>query len=162
MKRLTIGGAACTETLALLVTMAWADGQLDETEKEGVRGAAKVLNLTRELRERLDTFLDNPLPLDQLLLETLSPRDQAFAYVAATWLTGVDANVDAREQALLDRVADLLGFSPERKAELEAIAREIAPHPAGEGGWSHEVERLFKAIPPRLEGRGTELDVTFE
>ena len=42
MKRLTIGADACTETLALLITMAWADGRLDDTEKQGVVAASEV------------------------------------------------------------------------------------------------------------------------
>ena len=47
MKRLTIGADACTETLALMITMAWADGRLDDVEKESVLEAAQVFNLTK-------------------------------------------------------------------------------------------------------------------
>ena len=57
MKRLTIGADACTETLALLITMAWADGRLDDNEKASVLAAAEVFNLTKELRDRLDQIL---------------------------------------------------------------------------------------------------------
>jgi hypothetical protein len=60
MRQLTLRMDACVETLALLIAMAWADGKLEAREKEGVRGAASVLNLTKELRERLDTLLDKP------------------------------------------------------------------------------------------------------
>ena len=42
--------------LALISTsaMAWADGRLDDREKAGVRGAAEVLNLSKEFRDKLD------------------------------------------------------------------------------------------------------------
>jgi uncharacterized membrane protein YebE (DUF533 family) len=163
MKRLTISGDACTETLALLITMAWADGRLDDQEKDGVRAAAGVFNLTKELRERLDQLLQKPLKVEELLLDTLSARDKAFAFVAAAWLSGVDDEVDDKEKELLDQVSALLKFTPERKAELVQIARDLEPLRKGEKSWANEVVALFKAIPARLEGDGTEgFEVAFE
>lgn len=149
MRTLTISGHTCVETLAILVAMAWADGRLEESEKAGVRGAASVLNLTKELRERLDKVIENPVPIDQVLYDEMSERDRAFAYVAAAWMSGVDEDVDEREEAMLDKLGDLLGFDGVRKAELERIARELTS--LGDRKWADELTRLFKAIPPRLE-----------
>ena len=165
MKRLTIGADACTETLALLITMAWADGKLDDAEKDGVRAASEVFNLTKELRERLDQIIEKPMPVDELLVENLSARDKAFAFVAATWMSGVDEDVDPKEQELLDRAASLFGFNDARKNELAQIARDLEHLRKGdaEGGWTKELVSLFKAIPSRLEGDGTEnFEVAFE
>jgi hypothetical protein len=57
-----------------------------------------------------------------------------------------------------------MGFSPARKAELGRIARDLEP--PGEGGrkWAAEIERLFRAIPPRLEETADleEVEVVFE
>lgn len=161
MKRLTIGADACTETLALLITMAWADGRLDDNEKDSVLEAAQVFNLTKELRDRLDQILQKPMPLDELLVENLSARDKAFAFVAAVWMSGVDSEVDAKEQALLDQAADLLGLDAARKTELVQVARDLEPLQRGSGSWSKEIVTLFKAIPQRLEGKG-EFEVAFE
>ena len=133
MKRLTIGADACTETLALLITMAWADGRLDDNEKAGVLAAAEVFNLTKELRERLDQILQKPMPVEELLVENLSARDKAFAFVAAVWMSGVDSEVDEKEKQLLVKAAELLGLSPARKTELELIARDLEPLDRGEG-----------------------------
>lgn len=163
MKRLTIGAAACTETLALLITMAWADGELEEREKQGIRAASTVFNLTKELRERLDSLLEAPISSSELLLDTLSPRDRAFAFVAAAWMSGLDENVDPKEKALLEEVAQLLGLTETRKAELLQIARDLEPLRKDESSWAEELVALFKAIPARLEGDGTEsVDVAFE
>ena len=168
MRRLTISGHACVETLALLVTMAWADGRLEESEKAGVRGAAEVFNLTKEMRERLDLVLEKPMPLELILFDTLSPKDRAFAYVAAAWMSGVDEDVDPTEEDLLDRTARALGLDPMRKAELERIARELDPPGTGTRSWANEIATLFKAIPPRLEPAAAtgqtadEFEVTFE
>ncbi|MBX3230545.1 MAG: DUF533 domain-containing protein [Labilithrix sp.] len=163
MKRLTIGADACLETLALLIAVAWADGRLDEHEKDGVRGAASVFNLSKELRARLDSLLEKPLPVEELLVEGLSARDKAFAYVAASWLSGVDDDVDAKEELLLAKAAALLGISDARRAELDRIARDLEPLRKDKKSWANEVVALFKAIPARLEGdTGENFDVLFE
>ncbi len=162
MKRLTIGAAACTEILALLISMAWADGRLDEKEKSGVRAAAQVFNLTKELRDRIDQMMEKPIPVEELLPEQLSARDKAFAFVAAAWLSGVDSKVDDKEVAMLDRAAHVLGLGAERKAELVRLARDLEPLRAGkETSWANELVALFRAIPQRLEGDG-EYEVVFE
>ena len=161
MKRLTIGADACTETLALLITMAWADGRLDDNEKAGVLAAAEVFNLTKELRDRIDQILLKPMPVEELLVEGLSSRDKAFAFVAAVWMSGVDSQVDEKEQQLLDKAADLLGLDAARKKELVQVARDLEPLRKGEGAWTKEIVSLFKAIPARLEGGG-EFEVAFE
>ncbi len=163
MKRLTISVDACIETLALLITMAWADGHLDDQEKEGVRAAANVFNLTKELRERLDQLIEKPIAVEELLLDGLSARDKAFAYVAAAWLSGVDDDVHAKEEELLGKLAGLLGFTDERRNELARIASDLEPLRKDGKSWATELVALFKAIPARLEGDGTEnFDVAFE
>lgn len=165
MKRLTISARACTEILALLVKMAWADGRLEEQEKESVRGAAAIFNLTKELRERLDKILEAPIPLDQILIESLGPKDRAFAFVAAAWLSGVDEAVDPKEQELLEEVATILHIDGDRKAELEALARDFLkeharPSTKGSASWADQLGTLFRAIPRRLEG-DEDLEIEF-
>ena len=143
--------------------MAWADGRLDTQEKDGVRAASEVFNLTKELRQRLDGLLEKPLTVEELLFDTLSDRDKAFAFVAAAWLSGIDDDVDAKEQALLDKLAEQLSLTSERKAELVQIARDLEPLRRGKKSWTDELVALFKAIPKRLEGDGREsLEVAFE
>ena len=162
-KRLTISADACTETLAVLIAMAWADGTLDESEKEGVRAAASVLNLSKELRGRLDTMLEKPMPVDELLFETISEKDRSFAYVAAAWMSRVDASVDDKELALLDQLGDILELSQNQQTELRQIAQDLAPEDHEESKWADEIVTLFKSIPHRLEGGAADLfDVNFE
>jgi uncharacterized membrane protein YebE (DUF533 family) len=164
MKRLTISCQACVETLAMLVAMAWADGHLDETERAGVLAAAGILNLSKELRDRVNDLLQKPVPVEQILFDTLSARERAFVYIAAAWMAGVDEEVDPKEEAMLDRAASLMGFSAARKAELGGIARDLEPPADGGRKWAGELERLFRAIPPRLEEHADleEVEVVFE
>ncbi len=163
MKRLTVSGHTCVETLALLIAMAWADGHLEDSERASVKGAADVLNLSKALRDRLDLVLTTPVPVSQLLIEEMSPADRDFAYVAAAWMSGVDDDVDAREEAMLDEVATLFEIDVARKAQLEAVARGLTVKSSGDRNASEELVALFRAIPPRLEGEALEeLDVVFE
>lgn len=163
MKRLTISADACTETLALLIMMAWADGKLEDDEKEGVRAATSVLNLTKELRDRLEQLMQKPIAAGELLFDTLSARDKAFAFVAAAWMSGLDNDVHEKEEALLQQVSDMFGYSGDRKAELVRIARDLEPLRKGKDSWASEILALFKAIPARLEGDGKEdFEVAFE
>jgi tellurite resistance protein len=168
LKRLTISGRACTETLSLLIAMAWADGRLDDSEAQGVRGATQVLNLTKEQRDRVETMLAAPVPLAQIGLSALSARDQAFAYVAAAWMAHIDNKLDSKEEAMLDELGTKLGFSRERQQELVTISRGLEGLPAGARNWGQEITKLFKAIPPELEEldaqdfvEGEEFEVVF-
>ena len=161
MRRLTISAHACTETLRILIAMAWADGRLDDKEKAGVRGAADVLNLSKEFRGKLDESLAKALPFDQILFENLGTRDKAFAYVAATWMSAVDEDVDEKEKAMVDRLADQFGFDATKRAELDTIAKDL-PKTKGDRKWADEIVSLFKAIPPRLENATGDVEVTFE
>lgn len=165
MKRLTIGVHACTEILALLITFAWADGKLHSREKEGVRAAAKILNLPKDLRARIESLIEKPVPLDQLLLDDLSTRDKAFAFVAAAWMTNVDDDIDDKEQHMLDQLAELLGFGEAHERELIQHARDLDHLRSGKKKheWADELMTLLKAIPPRLEEiEEGDVEVVFE
>jgi len=161
MRRLTISAHACTETLRLLIAMAWADGRLDDNEKAGVRGAAEVLNLSKDFRDKLDAALATALPLDQILFENLQARDKSFAYVAAVWMMNADENVDDKEKAMVEKVASTFGFDDATKKELDAIAKDLAKT-GKDRKWQDEIAALFKAIPPRLEKATGDVEVTFE
>ncbi len=163
MKRLTLSPRACTETLALLIHMAWSDGELADKEKEGIRAATTIFNLTKEQRARLDAALESPLPLEQILVDSLSPRDRSFAYVAAVWMSGVDDDVDPKEQQSLDHIASRLGIDAARGEELRALALELLHLHKGKDDWADELSTLFKSIPARLEASDAEeVEVAFE
>ncbi len=159
MRRLTIGVAACTEVMGLLVTMAWADGELQDEEKTGIRAAADTLNLTQELRDRLEGFMEEaPLPSD-LALDTLSKRDAEFAYVAAAWLARVDESVEEEEWDLLAEMGEVFEMDTNRREELTQLALELDPPGEGET-WSSGIVELFKTIVNTVEDE--EVELSFE
>jgi uncharacterized membrane protein YebE (DUF533 family) len=163
MRTITISSHACAQTLEMLVAMAWADGRLEDSERAGVLAAAGMLKVSKELRARLEDMLRKPGPIDQILFDSLSVTERAFVYVAAAWIANVDEEVDPKERELLDRAASLMGFSRAYQTELEKLALDLKPPAEGGRRWADEVERLFRGIPPRLEGVSeAEVEVVFK
>lgn len=140
---------ACTEALVLLVAMAWADGKLESVERDGVRAAASTFDLPEAVRARVDRVVERPIPVDELLVETLSPAERAFAFVLGAWLARVDGEVDPREAALLEKAAHLLELDGARVAELSALAAELPARAEGDG-WAGQLKGVFVAAAARV------------
>lgn len=161
MRRLTISVRACTETMGLLLAMAWADGKLQDEEKQGIRDAASTLNLPKEFRERLETLMQKAPLIGEMKLETLLTREKEFAFVASAWMASVAAGIDEREEALLKAIGDKLGLSDARQGELAGVAIDLAPPIEGES-WSDGLVQLFKAIPAKVAPADEETEVAFD
>jgi uncharacterized membrane protein YebE (DUF533 family) len=162
MKRLTVSGRACGETLALLIVIAWADGKLEPAEKAGIMGAVQVFNLPRETRERIDALVEAKGSVADVKIGELTARERAFAYVAAAWMAGIDDDVHAKEKEILEQVAASLHFTEQQKTELAAIATKLERLPEGKQNWAEHVTALFRAIPAQLEEPGEDFEVVFE
>lgn len=161
MKRLTLGATTCAETLTLLIAIAWADGDLADEEKDGVRAAAKVLNLTKERRDDLEKSLEKAPTIDPAALDRLSARDRGFAYVASSWMARIDGKVAPAEMKLLERIAGAMDLDDEQVDKLEALAATLEPREKG-ASWATEIEPLFKAILPKVAEVSDEVVVAFE
>lgn len=163
MRRLTISVRACTETLALLVAMAWADGKLDDEERDGIRDAAQTLNLPKDLRDRLERYMKESPPLDELQLRTMGRKEREFAFVASAWMANVAEGIVDEEQALLNDIAAEVEIDEERQEQLTRLALELDPPPEGES-WSTGIQQLFRAIATKVEPSedGEPVEVAFE
>lgn len=163
MKRLTIGVKACTEIMGLLVTMAWADGELLDEEKEGLRAAADTLNLEKDLRDRLEFFMTQDRGFDDVQAKTLNVRDREFAYVACAWMARVDSGVADEERQTLEEIGKHLDIGEARRKELAMMAGELEVPDDGDA-WSKGLVKLFKSIIKSIEHvePDEEIDVAFE
>lgn len=158
MRRLTIGVNACTETMGLLVAMAWADGELRDEEKAGIRAAADTLNLNQELRDRLESFMAKAPSLSDVDVDALNSRDRQFAFVASAWLARTDDGVEQAERDLLDKIGMVLDIDKDRREELSQLAFDLDA-PQGDASWSSGIVTLFKAIVSKVENE--DVDVSF-
>ncbi len=85
-----------------------------------------------------------------------------FAFVAAAWLTGVDEDIDPKEQDFLNELASSIGFDAARRKELTQISRDMAKEHARKESWADDIVALFKAIPARLENADDDVEIAFE
>lgn len=159
MKRLTISVHACTDTLALLVAMAWADGTLDDQEKDGIRDAAQTLNLPKEVRSQLEGFMEEAPPLDELKLGSMGVREREFALVASAWMAWISEGIVDDEQALLNDIAAELDIPQDRQDELQEIATGLSRPPSGES-WATGIRELFKAIATKVDPGSEDIEIS--
>jgi uncharacterized membrane protein YebE (DUF533 family) len=147
IRRVDMSREACVEVISALIAFAWADGRPDERERASVRGAAQALDLSPEMRERIDDVLDRPPRIEHLFLDELSPREREFVYVAAAWICGADTDIiSEKEEAHLDELARALALHPLKKAHLERFARTFEPPLHGRRDWHHELVELFDGV----------------
>lgn len=111
-----------------LIAVAWADGRMEATEATVVEGLLAGFDASeeeeRELLEyaRVPRSLENDLPL-----ESLSSADRGLLLSNAALLTMADGEESAGERAVLGRLAELLGFTPEQAARIVADAQRDVP-----------------------------------
>jgi tellurite resistance protein len=114
------------ETMFLMMS---ADGKVTETERDAVRGAIrgltgdglrsgtiKVMLENYELRVREEGRDERLRQIAETIAEEPTEAESAFALAAAVALA--DDEVADEENALINQLAEWLGISPERTAEI--------------------------------------------
>ncbi len=97
-----------TETLKLLLQVAWADDQLDPREREFLVKLARAWKVPDETLEVLLGHLDHGKPLPQPNLGLLR-ADPARVLRAAEAMVGANGVVDLQEKEFIEELKTLLG-----------------------------------------------------
>lgn len=118
-------------------------------EKDGILGATKVFNLTKETREKIESLVEQKTTMADLSFGDLTAREKAFAFVAASWLAGVDEDVDPKEAEALEELARRLGLTVGQVAELATLSEKLEPLPEGKRSWSGARRRDSQGRSPR-------------
>ena len=116
-----------------LAAVAWADGNVSESEAEALVGAAEAHGLVGEDIAAVRRALREHSTLDALNGLTLDPEERSFVYGMATWLTWVDGKVTGEEAAALAHLAKAFGMSQEdceavTTATVMSISAGLAKH----------------------------------
>lgn len=106
--------------IRMWAAVAWADGQLSETEADSLSRLIRTADLTDDERAGARAFLAQRTELPETYLTNLSPEAKRGVYRAACRLAVVDHVFSVTERALLDRLRGLLGIDAEVALELEA------------------------------------------
>lgn len=111
--------------LRSLVAVAWADGRMEEGETGVIEGLLCGFDASdaeeREILEYSKTrrTLEEDIPLGELTQE-----DRELLLSNAALLTHADGEQSDEEKRLLDRLAKLLGFTPEQADEIVLATRD--------------------------------------
>ena len=106
--------------IRMWAAVAWADGEMSETEGESLSRLIRTADLTDDERAGARVFLQHRTELPETYVSNLTPDAKRGVYRAACRMAVVDHVFSVTERALLDRLRNLLGMSVEVAQELEA------------------------------------------
>ena len=97
-----------SETLKLLLQVAWADDTLDPKERETIAKIGPEWGVPEETMTMLLKHLDTGKPLPQPNMNLLR-QHRGIVLAAAEWVVNVDGAVDDTEKEFLNTVSEMLG-----------------------------------------------------
>lgn len=109
-----------------LVSVAWADGEYGEKEREMVDALLEAFEASPEEAASLREYAKTPRKLEDVPLEDLSPDDMRVLVQHAVLLTFVDGRQDDKEIEFVKELAFFLGIPSEESKALIAAAETRA------------------------------------
>ena len=113
------------EVFLALLAVGWADGKLDDAERDAVFAAAEEARLgdddLRAIREAARTRVE----LDDLHVDRLRTVERAYVYAIARWIALVDGDLSERETAMLRVLAFALQMNTNTQTTVEAMVGEV-------------------------------------
>jgi len=106
--------------IRMWAAVAWADGEMSETELDSLSRLIRTADLTDEERTAAGRFLAAKTGLPEMYLTNLTPEARRGVYRAACRMAVVDHVFSVTERALLDRLRNLLGVPADIAQEIEA------------------------------------------
>jgi len=106
--------------IRMWAAVAWADGEMSETELDSLTRLIRTADLTDDERTAARRFLESKTGLPEMYLTNLSPEARRGVYRAACRMAVVDHVFSVTERALLDRLRNLLGVPADIAQEIEA------------------------------------------
>jgi uncharacterized tellurite resistance protein B-like protein len=107
------------DVIRVWAAIAWADGELQAPEAEGLRRLVRNADLTDEERAAASKFLAEPVAMPETYLTSLTPIERRGVYRAGCKVAVVDHVLTLTERRVLDRLRELLGIPEEDAKEIE-------------------------------------------
>jgi tellurite resistance protein len=102
-----------------LVAVAWADGRVERPEASVIDGLLAGFDATQEEEAEIRTYARQRRTFsDDIPLADLTAEDRELLLANAALMTHADGQQSPEEKQLLDRLTQLLGFSPEEANEI--------------------------------------------
>ncbi len=112
--------------LKSLVSVAWADGEFHEKEREMVDALIAAFEASDEQAKELRAYAATKKTLEDIPFADLTYDDTISVLQNAVLLTFVDGEQHADEKKLIDDLALKLGFPPEMSGSIITAAESRA------------------------------------
>ncbi len=107
-----------------LVAVAWADGKVDQRERDVIEGLIAAFQLSEEDAEAIRKWAAEPRTLDDIDLTELSAQDRRLLLQHAVVVTYVDGEQSEEEKRLLEQLVERLHVPSEEAEPLLAAAEQ--------------------------------------
>ncbi len=116
-------------SIKALVAVAWADGKVDQRERDVIEGLVAAFQLSEEDAEAIRQWAAEPRTLDDIDLTELSAQDRRLLLQHAVVVTYVDGEQSEEEKRLLEQLVERLRV-PKEEAEplLSAAEQRVKRH----------------------------------
>ena len=138
------------EVFILLAAVARADGKLDDEEIDAIARAALDEGLELAEIEAIEKAIRDGVAIDEVDIQSLSPRDRLYAYAVASWVSLVDGERTEREDAALFSLAFVLRLTPRGRQEADSIVRDLFDKPDGDKLARFDLKGLRTELQRRL------------
>lgn len=101
-----------------LVAVAWADGRMDNEERDVIDALSAAFQLSSEDAKALRAYAAIPRTMNDLPLSQLSDADRRQVLQHAVIITFVDGEQSDKERAVLQQLIDQLGIGADEAAEI--------------------------------------------
>jgi len=111
--------------LGVAIAMAKADGVLDTREKALFDHICEELHLSAAAREEVAAMIADPPEPEQIGAWAVTDQDRLGIFVVAVRMADADNRMAPEERRLLDRLAKVMGLTPEDVAQATSMAKEV-------------------------------------
>lgn len=129
-----------------LAAIAWADGEVADSEADAIRRAAKACQLAAPEMAEIEQALRFPISLGRLTDLRLDRDQRLFLYGLATWLARADGIVHRQEVRALELLGNALGLSNLERSRAKAACIVNPPFPAPGESQPHNLDALAKVL----------------
>jgi uncharacterized tellurite resistance protein B-like protein len=112
--------------LKSLISVAWADGNFADKEREMVDALIAAFEASDEQAKALREYAAEKKTLDDIPIDELSADDCRVLVQHAVLLSWVDGEQHDDERKIIDDLCKKIGFPEEQSAELVSYANERA------------------------------------
>lgn len=106
------------KVLQALIAVAWADGQMEESESTVIDGLLAGFDASDEEEEQLREYARTPRTVDDIDVVGLTEEDKELLLGNAALLTHADGEQSTAERLLLGKLSTILGFDHPRAFDI--------------------------------------------